>query len=78
MKTIFILQVDILEVIKDKMQEQELKNKDIAPIIGSKGHVSSILSGEKRDNLKNGTTTQRFFQHTSRIIFTSLILNART
>jgi len=38
--------IDVLEVIRYKMQEMELKNKDLKPIIGSKGHVSAVLSGK--------------------------------
>lgn len=34
--------------VKLKMEERGLKNKDLEPIIGSRGHVSSIyLGGEK-------------------------------
>ena len=33
--------------IKIKMEEQGLKNKDLVGIIGSKGYISSLLSGKK-------------------------------
>ena len=47
-RTIQMPQLDPLEVIKLKMEERGLKNKDLEPIIGSRGHVSSIyLGGEK-------------------------------
>jgi antitoxin component HigA of HigAB toxin-antitoxin module len=47
--------IDVLEVIRYKMQEMELKNKDLKPIIGSKGHVSAVLSGKREitSNCKN-------------------------
>lgn len=51
-KTIKIPEVDVLEVIREKMKEQGLKNKDLEPIIGSKGYVSSILSGRREITLK--------------------------
>ena len=45
-------ELDALEVIKYKMQERGLKAKDLEPIIGSKGHVSAILSGKREITLK--------------------------
>ena len=36
-----------IEAIKIKMEEKGLKNKDLIGIIGSKGYVSSVLSGKK-------------------------------
>lgn len=41
-----------IEVIKLKLAEKGLKQKDLEPIIGSKGYVSSILSGKKELTLK--------------------------
>jgi len=43
---------DPLEMIKLKMEEKGLKQKDLEPIIGSKGYVSSVLSGKKELTLK--------------------------
>jgi HTH-type transcriptional regulator/antitoxin HigA len=40
-------ELDALEVIKIKMQEMGLKNKDLEPLIGTKGHVSAVLSGKR-------------------------------
>ena len=45
-------ELDALEVIKYKMQEMGIKAKDLESIIGSKGHVSSILSGKREITLK--------------------------
>src|SRR5690606_18113322 len=45
-------QMGVLEIIKVKMQERGLKNKDLEPIIGSKSYVSSILSGKREITLK--------------------------
>jgi HTH-type transcriptional regulator / antitoxin HigA len=36
-----------IDNIKMKMEERGLKNKDLAGKIGSKGYISSILSGKK-------------------------------
>ena len=38
---------DPIEVVKLKMLEKGLKNKDLVGIIGSKGYVSSILNRRK-------------------------------
>lgn len=38
---------DPIEVIKLKMKERRMKAKDLEPIIGIKGHVSSVLSGRR-------------------------------
>ncbi|AYD46265.1 helix-turn-helix domain-containing protein [Arachidicoccus soli] len=54
-------QVDVLALIKDKMQEQGLKNKDLEPIIGSKGYVSSILSGRREITLSMAKKLKQFF-----------------
>lgn len=43
---------DPLEVIKLKLEEKGLRMKDLEPIIGSKGHVSAVLSGKKDMTLK--------------------------
>jgi HTH-type transcriptional regulator/antitoxin HigA len=51
-KHILIPTPDPLEVIKLKLNEKGLKMKDLEPIIGSKGHVSSVLSGKKDLALK--------------------------
>jgi len=51
-KHIHIPSPDPLEVIKLKMEEKGLKMKDLESIIGSKGHVSSVLSGKKELTLK--------------------------
>jgi HTH-type transcriptional regulator / antitoxin HigA len=60
-RTVKMPELDVLEVIKDKMQEQGLKNKDLEPIIGSKGHVSSILSGRREITLKMAQKLKDYF-----------------
>ncbi|MBC5841797.1 helix-turn-helix domain-containing protein [Flavobacterium sp. F-380] len=54
-------QLDALEVIKIKMEEMGIKNKDLEPIIGSKGHVSAILSGKREITLKMAQKLKNFF-----------------
>jgi HTH-type transcriptional regulator/antitoxin HigA len=54
-------ELNALEVIKYKMQEMGLKAKDLEPIIGSKGHVSSVLSGKREITLKTAQKLKDFF-----------------
>jgi len=53
--------LDALEVIKYKMQEMGLKAKDLEPIIGSKGHVSAILSGKRAITLNMAQKLKDYF-----------------
>ena len=61
-KHIFLPELDPIDVIKLKMEERGLKAKDLEPIIGTKGHVSSILSGRRELTLKMAQKLKDFFQ----------------
>ncbi len=61
-KHIQIPAVDPIEVIKLKMEEQGMKPKDLELIIGTKGHVSSILSGRREITLKMARKLRDYFQ----------------
>jgi len=54
-------ELDALEVIKYKMQEIGMKAKDLEPIIGSKGHVSAIVSGKREITLKMAQKLKNYF-----------------
>ena len=54
-------ELDALEVIKYKMLEMGLKAKDLEPLIGSKGHVSAILSGKREITLKMAQKLKNYF-----------------
>lgn len=54
-------ELDALEVIKYKMRERGMKAKDLEPIIGSKGHVSAILSGKREITLKMAQKLKNYF-----------------
>lgn len=60
-KNYVLPELDALEVIKYKMQEMGLKAKDLEPIIGSKGHVSAILSGKREITLKMAQKLKDYF-----------------
>jgi HTH-type transcriptional regulator/antitoxin HigA len=51
-KHIIMPDLDPIDAIKTKMSERGLKAKDLEPFIGTKGHVSSILSGRRELTLK--------------------------
>ena len=61
-KHIPIPELNPIEVIKLKMEEKGLKNKDLVKIIGSKGHVSSILSGRRELTLKIAQKLKDYFE----------------
>lgn len=61
-RTIKMPELNPLEVIKMKMKERGMKAKDLEPIIGSKGHVSSILSGRRDLTLKIAIRLRDYFE----------------
>lgn len=66
-RTVKMSEIDVLQVIKEKMKERGLKNKDLEPIMGSKGHVSSILSGRREITLKMAQRLKDYLQLPSEI-----------
>lgn len=74
-KHIHLPEVNPIEVIKLKMQERGMKAKDLEPIIGSKGHVSSILSGRREVTLKIAQRLRDYFQLPAEIFFPSVLTN---
>ncbi len=61
-KHIALPKLDPIEAIKLKMEERGIKAKDLEVIIGSKGHVSSILSGRRELTLKIAQKLKNYFQ----------------
>jgi HTH-type transcriptional regulator/antitoxin HigA len=61
-KHIVLPELDPIEAIKLKMEERGLKAKDLEPLIGSKGHVSSILSGRRELTLKTAQKLKDFLR----------------
>ena len=60
-KNIVMPELDPIDAIKLKMEERGLKAKDLEPIIGSKGHVSAILSGKREITLKMAQKLKDYF-----------------
>ena len=58
-------ELDALELIKYKMKEKGMKAKDLEFIIGSKGHVSAILSGKREITLKMAQKLKNYFRITA-------------
>jgi HTH-type transcriptional regulator/antitoxin HigA len=71
-KHIKIPEVDPIEVIKLKMIERGMKPKDLEPIIGSKGHVSSVLSGRREITLKMAQRLKNYFHLPAEIFLHSV------
>lgn len=63
--------LNALEVIKYKMQEMGIKAKDLEHIIGSKGHVSSVLSGKREITLKTAQKLKDFFSIPAEVFLNS-------
>jgi HTH-type transcriptional regulator/antitoxin HigA len=61
-KHIVLPELDPIEVIKMKMEEKGLKANDLVPIIGTKGHVSSVLSGRRELTLQMAQRLKNYFQ----------------
>ena len=70
-KHIHLPEIDPLDIIRLKMHERGLKAKDLEPLIGSKGHVSSILSGRREITLKIAQRLKEYFQLPAEIFFRS-------
>ncbi|HVY76849.1 MAG TPA: hypothetical protein VG890_18605 [Puia sp.] len=54
--------LDPIVAVKLKMEEKGLKAKDLEPLIGTKGHVSSVLSGRRELTLKMAQRLKNFLQ----------------
>jgi HTH-type transcriptional regulator / antitoxin HigA len=61
-KHIILPQLDPIDAIKLKMEERGMKAKDLEPLIGTKGHVSSILSGRRELTLKMAQKLKDYFK----------------
>jgi HTH-type transcriptional regulator/antitoxin HigA len=61
-KNYHLPELDPLEVIKFKMHEMGIKAKDLEPLIGSKGHVSAVLSGKREITLKMAQKLKNYFR----------------
>jgi HTH-type transcriptional regulator/antitoxin HigA len=53
--------LNVLDIIKFKMKESGTKAKDLESIIGSKGHISAILSGNRKITLKMAKKLKDYF-----------------
>src|SRR6185312_17274479 len=71
-------EVDVLEVIKEKMKEKGIRNKDMEPIIGSKSYVSSILSGRREITLKMAQRLKDYFHLPAEIFLHTTQAGSRT
>jgi HTH-type transcriptional regulator / antitoxin HigA len=75
-KHIFIPNVNPIEAIKLKMHENGVKPKDLESIIGSKGHVSSLLAGRREITLKVAQRLKNYFNLPAEIFLPSVSLSS--
>jgi HTH-type transcriptional regulator/antitoxin HigA len=61
-KNIVMPDLDPIDAVKLKMEERGLKAKDLEFLIGSKGHISSILSGRRELTLKMAQKLKDYLQ----------------
>jgi HTH-type transcriptional regulator/antitoxin HigA len=70
-KHIQLPEIDPIEAIKLKMEELGIRAKDLEPIIGSKGHISSILSGRREITLKTAQKLKDYLNLPAETFFRS-------
>lgn len=70
-KHVLIPELDPIDAIKLKMEEMGIIAKDLEPLIGSKGHVSSVLSGKREITLKMAKKLKDYFKLPADIFFHS-------
>lgn len=71
---IVIPELDPLEVVKLKMEEKGLKAKDLESIIGTKGHVSLVLSGKRELTLKMAKALHSFLGIPSDVFLSGAVI----
>jgi HTH-type transcriptional regulator/antitoxin HigA len=62
-------ELDPIQLIKFKMNENGIKAKDLEPFIGSKGHVSAVLSGKREITLKMAQKLKSFLNIPAEVFF---------
>lgn len=68
-KNIRLPDLDPIEAVKLKMDERGMKAKDLEPFLGSKGHVSSILSKRRKLTLQTAIKLHEQFQIPAEVFF---------
>lgn len=76
-KHIQLPDIDPIEVVKLKMEEKKLKPKDLQPILGSKGHVSSILSKRRELTLRTAKQLHEYFQIPAEIFLKGVVFKKK-
>jgi HTH-type transcriptional regulator/antitoxin HigA len=71
-KHIHLPDIDPIDVVKLKMEERGMKAKDLEHIIGSKGHISLVLSGKREITLKMAQKLKNYFQLPAEIFLPSI------
>ncbi len=69
--------LDPIEVIKLKMEENGIKSKDLEPLIGSRGHVSSVLSGRRELTLSMAQRLKNYFGLPAEVFMPNCVQSTR-
>lgn len=76
-KNIRLPDIDPIKVVKLKMEEKKLKPKDLQPILGSRGHVSSILSGRRELTLRTAKQLRDYLKIPAEIFLNGINLKKK-
>lgn len=72
-KNMHLPNIDPIEIVKLKMEEKKLKPKDLQPLLGSKGHVSSILSKRRKLTLQTAKELHEYFHIPAEIFLSGVV-----
>lgn len=68
-KNITLPDLDPIEAVKLKMTERGMKAKDLGALLGTKGHISSILSHRRKLTLETAIKMHEKFQIPAEVFF---------
>ncbi|MBC7553374.1 MAG: hypothetical protein H7257_05300 [Taibaiella sp.] len=68
-RIIHLPDISLLDIVRLKMQEKGIIAKDLEAIIGSKGHVSSVLAGRREITLKMAKRLKDYFHLPAEVFF---------
>lgn len=71
-KNIPLPDLDPIEIVKWKMEENGLRARDLEPLLGSKGHVSSILSGRRELTLSTARKLKEYLHLPAEVFMRSV------
>ena len=64
--------LDPIEAVKLKMSERGMRAKDLGALLGTKGHISSILSHRRKLTLETAIKMHEKFQIPAEVFFVKI------